>query len=852
MKSSNWLDTYEIAKKYYLEHGNLNIPRKNEKIGGVNLGSWITNQRSYAKYNKLSIERIELLNQIGMVWDLYGSNWDKMYKIAKEYYLKYGNLSIRASYEKKYHLASWVKRQRKAYKNKTLSKQRIDLLNEIGIVWDTNELRDENWEKTYKMAKAYYEKNGNLDVPYEFKTKDGINYDKKGKQLYMWLFGNIKSYENHKLSEEKINKLNQININWSYRPVSRDWNEKYELAKKYYEYYGNLLVNINFKTKDGIIEDKEGIRLGGFIHNNRQLYKRNELSEDKKELLNQIRMIWDVSLAKKNNEVIDNNWNKKYELAKKYYERHGNTNIPLEFNTLDGITYNKNGIKLGSWVAINRTLYKKKELNENQIKLLDDIDFVIDLREDNWNKMYDLACKYHDYYKDLLISIEFKTFDGVTYNKNGKKLGLWINSQRKIYRNPKLGNLNKNRIELLNKIGMVWNIEKIDTKRITHKWMENYELVKVYYEKYGDLEIPYDFKTKDGINYDENGLAISRWLRYNKICYKKKELNEYQFKLLNEINFASSTIETIGFSWYKKYELAKKYYEVNGNLDIPYGFRTVDGINYDNKGVKLGKWLKTQKSASEGKLTLNISDEQIKLLKEIGMNIETKIENDETDSLKYNWRRNYELAKDYYMKYGDLKIPITYETDNRIKLGQWIMTQRKKYKAKTLSRLEIDLLNQIGMIWSIGIRKARDIETYSPNWLHKYSLLKKYYEIHGNIFIPDNFRTKDGINYNEFGTNLSTWLRTQRQAYKGNSDCIITFEQIKLLEQLGMKWFDDDLDKKHQEEKIDEKTKQKKEIEILNRFKSYLLKYDSESLPSKEEINKEFIKVLSRGDKNVY
>ena len=67
------------------------------------------------------------------------------------------------------------------------------------------------------------------------------------------------------------------------------------------------------------------------------------------------------------------------------------------------------------------------------------------------------------------------------------------------------------------------------------------------------------------------------------------------------------------------YNLAKKYYEHYGNLNIPVKFKTINGIDYDENGVALGNWLRNQKKAYNGKRTYKISKEKIRLLEEIGI-----------------------------------------------------------------------------------------------------------------------------------------------------------------------------------------------------------------------------------------
>ena len=133
------------------------------------------------------------------------------------------------------------------------------------------------------------------------------------------------------------------------------------------------------------------------------------------------------------------------------------------------------------------------------------------------------------------------------------------------------------------------------------------------------------------------------------------------------------------------------------------------------------------------------------------------------------------------------------------------------------------------------------------DWGGMYELAKAYSESHnGSLKISQNFKTVNGYEYDEDGIALGSWISTQRGVYKGQVSGILTQEQIKMLEDIGMIWFDDKIDDKLQSQIIDEKNKLKKQKEILNRFNSLLNNYDGESLPSKEDMNDDFIDQLNR------
>ena len=56
------------------------------------------------------------------------------------------------------------------------------------------------------------------------------------------------------------------------------------------------------------------------------------------------------------------------------------------------------------------------------------------------------------------------------------------------------------------------------------------------------------------------------------------------------------------------------------NLKISAFFKTINGFEYDENGVALGRWISNQRLAYNGKGNLKITEEQINLLEQIGMN----------------------------------------------------------------------------------------------------------------------------------------------------------------------------------------------------------------------------------------
>ena len=464
--------------------------------------------------------------------------------------------------------------------------------------------------------------------------------------------------------------------------------------------------------------------------------------------------------------------------------------------------------------------------------------FETNYKEEEWNKKYELAKAYYEHYGNLEIPQSFKTKNGYEYDENGVALGKWINTQRQAFKGNSGYKISKEQIELLKEIGM-----RFETNYKEEEWNKKYELAKAYYEHYGNLEIPQSFKTKNGYEYDENGVALGKWINTQRQAFKGNsgyKISKEQIELLKEIGMRFET-NYKEEEWNKKYELAKAYFEHYGNLEIPANFKTKHGYEYDENGVALGNWINNQRQAFKGNSGYKISKEQIELLKEIGMRFETNYKEEE-------WNKKYELAKAYFEHYGNLEIPANFKTkhgyeydENGVALGNWINNQRQAFKGNSgykISKEQIELLKEIGMRFETNYKEEE--------WNKKYELAKAYYEHYGNLEIPQSFKTKNGYEYDENGVALGKWINTQRDAFKGNGRYKISKEQIKLLKEIGMKWFPDNIDIKLQKEEINEKNINKKKIEVYNRVIDYLSKYKSDEIPKKEEINSKFIEELDR------
>ncbi|MBQ3474693.1 MAG: Helicase associated domain protein [Bacilli bacterium] len=540
-------------------------------------------------------------------------------------------------------------------------------------------------------------------------------------------------------------------------------------------------------------------------------------------------------------------WDDYYELAKAYYEHHGNLEISNKFKTINGYDYDENGtINLGNWIKNQRQAYMGTgsfmPLSEDKISKLLNIGMIFNVVENNWNNTYNLAKAYYEHYGNLEVPVLFRTKNGYDEDQDGIRLGKWIQYQRTAYSGKrKDANISNEQIQLLDKIGMRWNkINKMN------QWMEKYNLAKAYYEHYGNLNVPTNFKTNNGYEHDENGVKLGLWIKSQRGAYKStnhNKLTSEQIELLKAIDMIFDTYEN---TWKNMYNLAKAYYEHYGNLSVPNHFKTKNGYDEDQDGMSLGLWIKNNRDTYRGlRKDKKMTDERIKMLEEIGMRWDIIDKMDQ-------WMEKYNLAKNYYEHYGNLEIPSNFTTldginydEKGIRLGHWIKRQREAFSSRrqdyNLTPERIKLLEKISMRFEMLDKKL--------DWMEKYNLAKAYYEHYGNLSVPNHFKTKNGYEYDEDGFKLSSWIDNQRAAYKGKDNRTITSERIKLLEDIGIKWFNKNTDEKLQKEQITPENLERKKAEIQNRFYSVLNNHDSNSLTSSEELNQEILEQLNTGKK---
>ena len=212
-RDRRWAEMYVLAKRYYIEHGDLDVPSNYVTPEGSRLGQWINNQRLIREGKKrgvLTPERIHALDDIGMSWlDLGEERWNRNFRALRAYYDQHGDLDVPQTYVTSdgLKLGQFVKNLRFHKDTKyrrCLTPERLRMLDEMGMIWDLEEYR---WQQGFAAARSYFAEHGDLRPTRRYTTPDGFS-------LGTWIMYQRRKHKAGELSEERIEKLDTIGMQW--------------------------------------------------------------------------------------------------------------------------------------------------------------------------------------------------------------------------------------------------------------------------------------------------------------------------------------------------------------------------------------------------------------------------------------------------------------------------------------------------------------------------------------------------------------------------------------------------------------------------------------------------------------
>ncbi|CAB9505289.1 helicase [Seminavis robusta] len=628
----------------------------------------------------------------------FAEQWQTMLGRLKAYKDTNGDCLVPKDYPLDQSLGSWVHAQRSNYRLKTMPQARIDALEAIAFPWKVRDIQ--TWETMYERLQVYHQKHGNSDVPRKCESDP---------RLGRWVQQQRRDYREEKLPHDKVALLENLYFVWRVAATAKggvrrenmeEWNRMFAKLQQYQLEHGNCLVPREYE-KD--------LELGRWV---RQQRTRKSLSDEQKSQLDALGFMWKVPHKKK----AQVSFEEMLERLQGFKQRYGDCMVPAIY---------PEDLPLGRWVQRMRQDYKKNILTDQQIFQMDSLGFTWKCARGRQKINY--ASDIPNYFQSQEYLLKFNAANGGVVDPNNplqfqqppqqdgaiwspkaapefweaqfqklkqyqaqnghcnvprnhfedQSLAKFVVAQRSFYHK---GQLSEENIQKLESIGFVWRIQR--------HWEENFQLLKAYYDKHGNTDVPVDYAEDP---------KLGRWVREQRLFSKRKELSQERLDRMKELGFVWNAPGATS-------ALTKRPKSMTCPKDAPAvvaGLGAVTTAPDATTGVKdesnNGEFGVPVASAALKEKTAKLQQANAKLgadrknLKIENQELRRKLREAEEKNF---WEGRYEQLQVYKDLNGDCLVPTGHS-----KLGAWVGTQRELYRKGELSQERIELLEKLGFVW---------------------------------------------------------------------------------------------------------------------------------------------------------
>lgn len=495
-----------------------------------------------------------------------------------------------------------------------------------------------------------------LDEKRIFKSEEEIEkkgiIDNEGNNLFTAIEASYVDLEDLENIESKTDiKYYQSKISLTEHYFSM-WKINFENFLKFKEKYKSVVIS----------RDYENPTLYNWYLTQKVLFREERIPEEHFEKLIKEGFNFDTG----HNIRFDKIWEEYYSELKMYFSKNKNSDVPRKKNSNDPL------YKLSNFVATQRHFKKFNDhrMTPYKIKKLEELNFSWELGYKNGGEI-----KKDDdqWFKNLTIYSDFKK----KYNREPKqkrntdeyKIARWRNDQTV---NRKRGLLSQDRIELLESENIIWDLEEFEFNIKLSKLIE-------YKKEFGNFNVPLSYKVDD--------ISLGNFVYSIKNKGTKKAYKESLEKigmdgviLRSEIDKKDKIQRNLSLVWKNNYDKLKALKENGENINQ---------INHNNsEDKKFVLWVESQKKRYTHN---NLNDEQEKLLENLGLKLSKE------NSTNEKWNLFYELLCEYKLKYGNCRVPKSFDKE----LHTWLSSQRRAKRINTITPEKIEKLEKLEIEWEI-------------------------------------------------------------------------------------------------------------------------------------------------------
>jgi superfamily II DNA or RNA helicase len=243
-------------------------------------------------------------------------------------------------------------------------------------------------------------------------------------------------------------------------------------------------------------------------------------------------------------------WDEMYGCLRAYKEREGHCRVPRN--------HNENGFVLGTWVDNQRQLRRKNRMPPERIQRLDELGFVWDPHETDWEEGFRYLTLYKEREGHCLVPQR--------HRENGFSLGQWVSIQR-TYRDA----ISALRRQRLDDLGFIWD-------PLEAAWEEGFRHLTIYKEREGHCRVPADHK--------QNGFPLGQWVSVQRTY--RDAISALRRQRLDGLGFDWDPRET---AWEEGFRYLTIYKKREGHCLVP--------RSHIENGFRLGRWVAIQRREAD-------------------------------------------------------------------------------------------------------------------------------------------------------------------------------------------------------------------------------------------------------------
>jgi len=263
-----------------------------------------------------------------------------------------------------------------------------------------------NWEALVQALVAFKKDKGHCRVPQGWRGNP---------QLATWVDTQRQAFRKGKLSGERVARLEALGFEWD--PVRADWEEMFQALVAFKENQGHCGVPRRWS---------ENPQLGRWVSQQRHVYKKGRLSEERVARLEALGFEWDPVRA---------DLEEMFRALVAFKGKQGHCNVPFSWSE---------NPELGRWVANQRQTFRKGKLSEERVVRLEALGFEWDPFTAAWEAMFQALVAFKG--KQGHCNVPFR------WSEN-PELGTWVSYQRQTFRK---GKLSEERVARLEALGFEW------------------------------------------------------------------------------------------------------------------------------------------------------------------------------------------------------------------------------------------------------------------------------------------------------------------------------------------------------------------------------------------------------------